>query len=199
MSSKVPVKLLALLLVFPHLLHAQEEPSIEELIAENERMDAALRAEGAFTAKPVYDAVIPQSDATKWHQPAKLSKEQIDSLAGLVQGFFKRYNPADREKMLEDPELLKFLTPEFIAILKNRAAAKKLIGGYIGFPGLSESADLYKYYGAMTGPRPGYYLTDFAVGWTKSEEMIYESHIWVVLKEENGVWRIDDLRDMGNG
>jgi hypothetical protein len=51
----------------------------------------------------------------------------------------------------------------------------------------------------MSGPRPGYYLIDFAVGWTKSEEMIYESHIWVVLKEENGVWRIDDLRDMGNG
>ncbi|MGC6566740.1 MAG: hypothetical protein ACON38_14150 [Akkermansiaceae bacterium] len=104
----------------------------------------------------------------------------------------------DREKMLSDSELSRFLTPEFIAILQRRAVARQLVGGYILFPGLSENADLYKYYGAMTGPRPGYYLTDFAVGWTKGE-IVYESHIWVVLKEENGTWKIDDLRDMGNG
>jgi hypothetical protein len=144
-------------------------------------------------------ASLPSAAAMPSPSPVKLSQAQVDGIANLVQGFHKRYNSMDREKMLEDPELSKFLTPEFIAILRHRAIAKKLIGGYIGFPGLSESADLYKYYGAMGGPRPGYYLTDFPVGWTKSEEMVYESHIWVIRKEENGTWRIDDLREMGNG
>jgi hypothetical protein len=197
MFFRLPITLLSVALSCS--LHAQEEPSIEELIAEGDRRDAALRAEGAFTAKPIYDAVIPQSDATKWHQPAKLSKEQIDSLSSHVQGFYQRYNSMDREKMLADPELSKFLTAEFITILQRRAIAKMLIGGYVTFPGLTEYADLYKFYGAMSGPRPGYYLTDFAIGWTKGEEMVYESHMWVILKLENGIWRIDDLRDMGNG
>lgn len=168
------------------------------MIAETERVEAAFRAEGAYTAKPIYSAEIPPSDATKWHQPAKLSKARIDAISSHVQSFFKRYNPMDRDQLLNDPKLSTFLTPEFISILKNRETARKLIGGYIGFPGLSQSADLYKYYGAMTGPRAGYFLTDFAVGWTKGE-MVYESHIWIVLKEENGAWKIDDLRDMGNG
>lgn len=175
-----------------------QEKSIEELVAETEKIEAAFRAEGSYTAKPVYDAVIAPSDATKWHKSVKLSKTQIDAISTHVQEFYKRYNHMDREKMLSDSELSRFLTPEFIAILQRRAVARQLVGGYILFPGLSENADLYKYYGAMTGPRPGYYLTDFAVGWTKGE-IVYESHIWVVLKEENGTWKIDDLRDMGNG
>ena len=191
-------RFLPLLLMLSGLVHAQGEKSIEEMIAENERREAAFRAEGAYTAKPIYDAMILQSDATKWHKGVKLSKAQIDGIAGTVQGFYKRYNPMDRKKMLGDPQLSKFLTSDFITILQRRARAQEVVGGYIVFPGLSESADLYKYYGAMTGPKPGYYLTDFAVGWTKGE-MIYESHIWVILKEVNGTWRIDDLRDMGNG
>ena len=198
MPRRTSVTILAFFMCVPQLLCAQKQKSIEELVAETQRQEAALRAEGSYTAKPVYDAMIPQSDATKWHKGVKLSKAQIDSISALVQGFYKHYNPMDRDKMLEDPELQKFLTPEFITILKRRAVAKKLLGGYIGFPGLSQSADLYKYYGAMSGPRPGYYLTDFAVGWTQGE-MVYESHIWVILKQEDDGWRIDDLRDMGNG
>lgn len=198
MSFRLPFISFTISLILPCVLQAQNEPSIEELAAESDRLDAADRAESSYAAKPIYDAMILPSDATKWHKGVKLDKARVDAISDLVQGFYKRYNPMDRDTMLEDAELAKFLTPEFISILKRRATAKKLLGGYIGFPGLSQSADLYKYFGAMTGPRQGYYLTDFAVGWTKGE-MVYESHIWVILKEENGTWKIDDLRDMGNG
>ncbi|MGC6566739.1 MAG: hypothetical protein ACON38_14145 [Akkermansiaceae bacterium] len=42
-----------------------QEKSIEELVAETEKIEAAFRAEGSYTDKPVYDAVIAPSDATK--------------------------------------------------------------------------------------------------------------------------------------
>lgn len=188
-----------LTLIIPVSLVGQEkEKSIEELVAETERQEAAFRAEGAFQAKPVYDAMILPSETTKRHTPIKLPREHVDAIAALVQGFYKRYNPMGRQKVLEDPAVSDYLTADFIEVLKNRAKAEKLVGGYVVFPGLSPNADLYKYYGVMKGPRKGYYLADFAVGWTKGE-IVYESHMWVVLRYEDQRWKIDDLRDMGNG
>jgi hypothetical protein len=62
-------------------LREKEMKEIEESVCETERLEAAWRAEGACTAKPNSDAMIPPSIATEWHKQVRLKNTVIDVLA----------------------------------------------------------------------------------------------------------------------
>jgi hypothetical protein len=147
-----------------------------------------------YTAKPFMD----EEEVGK-RKVVQLKREEIDSIATFVQGFFKAYNPKPLAEVLADPKIGDYLTADFVKRMSRAQRAAKLSGEQYFAPGHSDWNDLYKYYGALTTESPGQYIIDFAVGSTKNDEATYEHHIWIIVKKEGTGWRISDLRDMGNG
>ena len=157
-------------------------------------------AEKPFQAIPEYEIQPHMKDEEVGDRKVvQLDRETIDSIAGFVQGFYKKYNPIPLAEALEDPEIENYLAADYVQRMKRAIRAAKISGEIYYVPGLSDYNDLYKYLAAFTTDQPDQYIVDFAIGSSKEEEGPYGSHIWVIVKKEGDGWRITDLRDMGNG
>ncbi len=156
--------------------------------------------EKPFQAIPLYKASeYAADDEAGDRKLIQLDKATVDSISGFIQGFYKKYNPIPLADMMADESLTAYLTEDYVQRLKRAQRVAKMSGDAFFIPGHSSLDDLYKFTASFTTEEKDQYIIDIAVGDSKSDEMTYSSHIWIVVKKQGDSWLITDLRDMGNG